>query len=118
MTPLRLCQLADPKLGALPEDAAMTRVIEQATRPWCQKRHALYFPRGRFTDRIVLLLWVQWKRQQAAMRAAARNPRRHRHPEAKRKSRRLEQRHDTVAVGWLTPDMWLAVVPFMARCGV
>lgn len=55
---LALCRLADPAEGALPEDPAMTALVEQALLPWHPTRHRL-FPR-QFGERMIMpLLLVQ-----------------------------------------------------------
>ena len=106
-TPLQISALTDPGRGALPENKAMTKLLEQALKPWHQKRHRL-FPRT-FTPRVVVVLLLQqrleryaalWARQEDAWRATERG-------------RRLGA---SLALR-LTREEWLMVVPFLPRFG-
>ena len=63
-TPLQISALTDPGRGALPENKAMTKLLEQALKPWHQKRHRL-FPRT-FTPRVVVVLLLQQRLERYA----------------------------------------------------
>ena len=109
-TPLDLCQLTDATQGALPEDAAVTKLLEEALRPWHQKRHHV-FP-STFTARVVLLLLLHQRLEQyseAFEEQAAQGQ------AVTQRRRRLEQ----MLRVRLTKEIWLmTVVPFLPRFGV
>ena len=109
-TPLRICTLADPKQGALPESEATTALIREALLPWDPKRHGL-FPRS-FAPTIIALLLVAERME----RLAARQQRRWGHWEGPVTRRR--RHHLRLLDVRLTPDiMLLGVVPFLPRLG-
>ena len=66
-TPLQICALADAALGALPEDPALTAMLQTAMRPWHRKRHGL-FPRTFAARRVVPLLLVHQRHEQQQVR--------------------------------------------------
>ena len=109
-TPFKLCKLADPAQGALPEDAAMTELIQQALKPWAPERHGL-FPRT-FTPRVVVVLLVDQRQEQYALEYAQQQLAGQPPTQRQRrlgKSLRLR----------LSRDVWLqSVVPFLPRFGV
>ncbi len=72
----------------------MTRVVEQALRPWHRTRHSL-FPRS-FARRVVLVLLLQQRLQRRALQQ--------------------EQGEEAVFNGQLTHDIWLnSIVPLLPR---
>ena len=109
-TPLALCTLADPKEGALPEDAAMTAVMQRALLPWRLDRHDV-FPRA-FVPRVIALLLLHGRlERQAAAHARLQQSRR-------RPATRAHRRRGALLAVRLTRELWLAVVPFLPRFGV
>ena len=106
-TPLDISKLTDATQGALPNDKAMTKLLEQALRPWHWKRHIL-FPRS-FTPRVVLLLLIH----QRLERRAAQFERHGRLRRVTRSGRRL----GAVLLMRLSREELLMIVPFLPRFG-
>ena len=106
-TPLDVCQLTDKAQGALPEDAAMTKLLQEALKPWHQKRHGL-FPRA-FAEPVALLLLVHQRLEQMAEQEEQQGQ----GPMTQRR-RRLRR----VLRVRLTKEIWLqSVVPWLPRLG-
>ena len=85
----------------------MTKLLEQALRPWHWKRHSL-FPRS-FTPRVVLLLLIH----QRLERRAAQFERHGRLRRVTRSGRRL----GAVLLMRLSREELLMIVPFLPRFG-
>ena len=85
----------------------MTKLLEQALRPWHQKRHRL-FPRS-FTPRVVVVLLLQQRLERYAELWAQ-------HEDEWRATER-GRRLGAALAARLTREEWLMVVPFLPRLG-